>query len=430
MMLALYRGLTTAAAPLIALYLAERRRRGKEDAARFPERLGIAGRARPRGPLVWAHAASVGESLSVLPLIERLGRTRPDLALLVTSGTVSSARVLERRLPAGALHQFVPVDRVPYVRRFLDHWRPDLALWLESEFWPVLLMETAARGVPLVLLNGRVSDRSWRRWRRLRGLIRPLLAGFALALGQSEADAARLAELGARHAASLGNLKAAAPPLPVDEAELARLRARLGARPAWLAASTHPGEEEVAARAHLRLRGELPGLLTLIVPRHPERGAAVAESLARLGLRTARRGAGESPGAETDAYVGDTLGELGLFFRLAGPAFVGGSLVPHGGQNPLEPARLGRAVLFGPHMENFRDPAAALLAAGGALGVEGEAGLIEALARLLRDPAACEGMAEAAARVAGSGAEVLERVLARLLPLLPPVAGEVARARA
>jgi 3-deoxy-D-manno-octulosonic-acid transferase len=416
--LALYRAATWAGLPLIRLYLAYRRERGKEDAARFGERLGIPGRARPDGPLVWAHAASVGESLALLPLIARARSLRPDAHVLVTTGTVTSARLLADRLPAGAFHQYVPVDRRPYVRRFLDHWRPDLVLWSESEFWPNLVSEPAARGIPMVLVQGRVSDRSLAGWRRSPALIRRLLAGFALCLAQSEDDARRLEALGACRVACRGNLKFATPPLPADDDEFARLAATLTGRPRWLAASTHPGEEKLAARVHQHLKKNYPGLLTLIVPRHPERGPAIAEELRALGLAVVRRSLAETIAPTTDIYLADTLGELGLFYRLAAVAFVGKSLVPLGGQNPLEPARLGCAVVHGPHMTNFADIIRRMTAAGASLEVADEVALAATVDRLLSDEPARARLAVAAQAFAAAEGGALDAAIAELKPYL------------
>ncbi len=291
---ALYRAGTELLGPAIELWLKRRLARGKEDPARLSERLGRPGRDRPPGRLVWLHGASVGEAISVLPLIDRLLAARDDVSVLLTTGTVTSARLMAERLPARAFHQFAPVDRPSAVERFLDHWRPDLALWVESELWPNLVAETAKRGAAMALVNARLSERSYRRWRRLGWLIRPMLSAFALTLAQSEADAQRLRALGARDVRCLGNLKSAAPPLVVDKAALAELSAALGGRPRWLAASTHPGEEAIAADVHRRLAPRLPGLLTVIAPRHPERGPELAEA---LGATVARRSAGEPPDA-------------------------------------------------------------------------------------------------------------------------------------
>ncbi|MFQ5763549.1 MAG: 3-deoxy-D-manno-octulosonic acid transferase [Rhodospirillales bacterium] len=421
-MLALYRFLSGAAAPFIGLYLSIRRARGKEDTARFGERLGRAGRERPSGPLVWAHAASIGESLSLLPLIEHLISARPGLGVLVTTGTVTSAHLMAERLPSGGFHQYVPADRVVYVRRFLDHWRPDLALWAESEFWPNLITETQARGTPMVLVNGRVSPRSFSGWQRFGGLIERLLGGFKLCLGQTEEDAERLRRLGAAGAKYVGNLKFSGPPLPVDEEKLARLEKALENRPRWLVASTHPGEEEVAARVHRRLAADHPGLLTIIVPRHPDRGAAIAAALTAGGLTVARRSAGDSVEPGTAIYLADTLGELGLFYRLVGIAFMGKSLVPLGGQNPLEAARLDCAIVHGPHMMNFEDITERLKEQNASLEVADERALEAALKRLLADPGERDRMAAAAGALAAAEAGVLDAVLAALEPHLEPLA--------
>jgi 3-deoxy-D-manno-octulosonic-acid transferase len=421
--LAAYRAATTMVGPLLPLYLAARRVRGKEDHGRFGERLGHANTTRPPGPLAWLHAASVGEAASLLSLIDRLSRERPMLNLLVTTGTVTSARLLETRLPADrARHQFVPVDRLLYVRRFLDHWRPDLAIWVESELWPNLVAATQARGIPTVLLNGRMSQRSYERWRRWPGLIAPLLGRFALCLAQDAAQAARLVELGARNASTVGDLKSAAAPLPADAHELAQLSAEIDARPRWLAASTHQGEEDAVAAAHRKLQLRHPGLLTIIAPRHPVRAADIAASLRSQGLAVARRSQGDAITAAVGVYLADTLGEMGLFYRLADIAFIGGSLTPVGGHNPLEAALLGSAILHGPDMSNCAATARELAQAGGAIAVGGSDELAAVLDRLLADPAERRLRSKAAAAVAARDNGVLESVLARLAPYLDALA--------
>jgi 3-deoxy-D-manno-octulosonic-acid transferase len=414
----LYRALTRPLSPLVMLYLDRRRRRGKEDGLRLRERRGFASGARPPGPLVWIHAASVGEATAMLRLIELLLRTRPELAILVTTGTVASARLLETRLPAGARHQFVPVDLPRWIGRFLDHWRPDLALWVESELWPNLVLVTHARGIPMMLVNGRLSARSYRRWRRWPGLIGPMLGAFAQCLAQDAEQADRLRRLGARDVAAVGDLKAAGAALPVDQAQLWRLRREIGLRPAWLAASTHAGEEEIAAAAHRRLAADHPSLLTIIVPRHPARGGAVAAMLAGRGLHVARRSRGDPVTGETEIYLADTIGELGLFYRLAGIAFIGGSLARRGGHNPFEAARLDCAVLHGPDMSNCTGMAAALAAAGAAQTVTGADELAQAVAALLADRRLRSARCAAGARAAAAGQGILDTVLARFAPWL------------
>lgn len=422
MMLPLYRLATHAGGPLIAHYLRRRRACGREDAARFRERQGVASLTRPPGFLVWFHAASLGEALSVLPLVEQMIAEWPSLEVLLTTGTRSSAEVLAQRLPERTRHHYVPADRPCWVRNFLSHWRPDLALWVESELWPNLLLETARRHVPMVLLNARLSERSFHRWHLFRSDAGLLLRHFSLCLAQSEETAERLRRLGAPMVRHLGNLKAAAPPLPADAGELASLRALCGTRPRWLAASTHPGEEEIAAAVHRRVASRLPALLTLIVPRHPKRGEAIATLLARQGLRVARRSQGAPLAPETEIYLADTIGELGLFYRLVDLTFLGGSLMPRGGHNPLEPARLDCAILHGPSTENFRHVYADLGAAGAARPVQDRAGLADQVAHLLTDPAAGAAMATAALRHAAAGTAVLDRVLDALRPHLPPLA--------
>jgi 3-deoxy-D-manno-octulosonic-acid transferase len=418
----LYRALTWPLAPLVLLYLKRRRRRGKEDGARLRERLGFARDARPAGPLVWIHAASVGEATAMLRLIERLLETRPELEILVTTGTVASARLLEKRLPARARHQFVPVDLPGWTGRFLDHWRPDLALWVESELWPNLVLATHARGVPMMLVNGRLSARSYRRWRWSPGLIGPMLGAFAQCLAQDREQAERLRRLGASNVAAVGDLKAAGARLPVDQAQLRRLRRQVGSRPLWLAASTHAGEEEIAAAAHLRLAAEHPGLLTIIAPRHPARAEALAAMLDRRGLRVVRRSQGDPVIGETEIYLADTFGELGLFYSLAGIAFIGGSLCGKGGHNPFEAARLDCAVLHGPDMSNCVGMAAALAAAGAAEIVTGADELARAVAALLADRPLRAARCAAAARAAAAGQGILDTVLARLAPWLDRLA--------
>jgi 3-deoxy-D-manno-octulosonic-acid transferase len=421
-MLGAYRGLTIVLGPLIVALLAVRKWRGKEDPLRFAERFGQAGLPRPKTPLVWLHAASVGEAASLLALIDRLERERPGLAILVTTGTVTSAKLLDSRLQSGRTqHQFVPVDRPAYVQAFLAHWRPDLAIWVESELWPNLIAATQARGVPTILLNARISHRSYERWRRFPSLLQPLLERFAVCLAQDAAQAARLNELGAT-AETVGDLKSAAAPLPADPEELARLRAAIGDRPLWLAASTHPGEDEIAGTIHRRLKERHPGLLTIVAPRHPARAEAIAAALAADGLTVARRSRSEAILPATDIYLADTLGEMGLFYRLAEIVFVGGSLTPVGGHNPVEPALLGCVVLHGPDMTNCAAVAQALRDSGGALQVAGGAELSAAVDRLLGNAEERKNRAAAAAATAARDNGVLDRILDRLGPWLDRLA--------
>jgi 3-deoxy-D-manno-octulosonic-acid transferase len=427
---ALYRALAFAARPGLRLLLWRRLGRGKEEGARLAERYGETARPRPRGTLVWLHAASIGEALSTLPLIERLAARAPAIHVLVTTGTVTSARLLERRLPACAFHQYVPIDAGPWVRRFLAHWRPDLALWIESELWPNLVLATAARGVPIVLVNARMSERSFRGWRRWRGFARLLVSAFGAVLAQSQEDAARYRALGAARVSVTGNLKYAAAPLAAEAAELEALRVTLAGRPVWLAASVHPGEAATLLAAHRLLLQRHPTALLVLVPRHAERCAEIAAAIGAAGFAAVRRSEARAPEPSKPVYLADTIGELGLFYRLAPIAFIGGSLVAHGGQNPIEAALLGCAILHGPHMENFADVVRELGAGGATRSVDSGEALAASLVALLANESARRRMSEAAAAAAARHAAVLDRYLAAIEPHLPAAARAHARADA
>jgi 3-deoxy-D-manno-octulosonic-acid transferase len=409
MLLSAYKAASWLASPLISYYLRRRLARGREHPERFGERFGYPGAERPAGELLWCHAASVGEAVSVLPLLERFRTAHPDWCVLLTTGTVSSAALVASRAVEGVIHQFVPVDKPDAVARFLDYWQPSAALWVESELWPNLVQETRRRGVPMGLINARMSARSFRNWRRFPGPIRHLLASFDLTLAQSSEDARRLMALGAPSVRTLGNLKSAAPPLPADAKALRSLRAIIGSRPVWLAASVHPEEIEEITVVQRYLNLQWPDCLSIIVPRHPERGREWAETyFASADVRL--RSNGDWPDGKV--YIADTLGELGLFYRLAPVSFVGGSFAPIGGHNPLEPARLGSAILHGPHQFNFQEVSDALASAGGAEEVEDAAALASAIMALRKEPALRKRMVEAAARVAAAETAVLDHVLA------------------
>ena len=419
MILDAYRLLGRSAGPLGRLLLQRRVRAGKENPARLGERLGQAAMARPDGPLIWLHAASVGEAQSVLRLIHRLRADRPETTILITTGTVTSAEMLQRDLPDGAIHQFVPIDLPSATRRFIEHWRPDLAIWIESELWPNLVAEMAATGKPMALVNGRMSERSWRRWRMAGGAARRLLKPFRLILAQTDEAAARFADLGGANVRCEGNLKYAAAPLPADEDDLAQLRKAVDGRSFWIAASIHPGEDDPAIAAHMSLRERFPDVLTILIPRHPQRAPEMARKAEEKGIRTAFRSRGDVPGRDCGIYLADTIGELGLFYRLDGPVFVGGSLIPHGGQNLLEPARFGRGLLTGPHTHNFSDVVADLRADGALIEVQDAEELAASLQRLLAHESERSGLGARALAIAARQSAVLDRVLARLEPLLP-----------
>ncbi len=402
---ALWHGAATLAQPALRVMLRRRVASGKEIAARLPEREGIDATPRPPGRLLWLHAASVGESVSLLPVLPHLA----GVTILLTTGTVTSAALMAERAP-DVLHRFVPLDVPGWVARFLDHWRPDAAGFVESELWPNTLAACRARRIPTMLVNARMSERSARGWGRMPGLAHPMLGGFTTVWAQSTADAERLARLGARNPVTAGDLKLSAPPLPVDEAELTRLRALVAGRPVWLAASTHPGEEEIAIRVHAQLAPSHPGLLTIIAPRHPGRGPTIDPTAPHRSATADPLGG---------IWVADTLGELGLLYRLAPLVFVGRSLTVPGGQNPWEPARLGCALATGPHTANFAPAIQVLREAGALTEVADGAALAAWVDAMLRDPLRRQAAGEAARAAASATSDLPERTAQALLALIP-----------
>jgi 3-deoxy-D-manno-octulosonic-acid transferase len=428
MMLRVYQKLSTAIVPLAPTLINRRLKQGKEDPARIGERRGVSLGVRPPGPLVWIHGASVGEVLAAAALIEKLRAL--NIRILLTSGTVTSAAIVAKRFPADIIHQYVPYDSPRYVARFLDHWRPSLALFIESDLWPNLILSSAARRLPMVLINGRMSQRSFPRWRRIAGTISALLGRFDVCLAQSQVDAERFAALGSRNVVTTGNLKLDVPAPPADAAKLERLMAVTRGRPIIVAASTHPGEEDILLQVHRTLAGFFPSLLSVVVPRHADRGESIARMIAASGLQVALRSREELPTARTDIYVADTMGELGLFYRLAPIVFMGGSLVPHGGQNPIEAVKLGASIVHGPHVFNFTDVYEALDSAEGARRADSQEALVKQLGQLLADPAARQLSVDAAERVVERLGGALDRTLVALEPYLLQLRLEMGAANA
>jgi 3-deoxy-D-manno-octulosonic-acid transferase len=408
------------ARPLVPLLIAYRTAKGKEDPARRGERYGQAGLPRPAGPLVWIHAASVGETNAVLPLVARI--VEEGLNVLFTTVTVTSAAEAARRLPKGALHQYAPLDIVPYIDRFLDHWKPDLALSVESEIWPVTMSRLATRGIPHVFVNARMSERSFRRWQQIASGRGNLFGKVTMALAQSDGDGERLASLGMRNVRVTGNLKFDVPPPHAAPETVDRFQRLVEGRSVFVAASTHEGEEEVIAAAHKVLRHRRPDLLTIIVPRHPVRGTAIREQLAAKGLVVAQRSLDEPISSETDIYLADTLGELGIFYRVAPIAFIGGTLVPVGGHNPIEPAQLNAAILHGPHVHNAAEIYAALDRSGRAEVVRSSEQLAKVLDDLFADPGAMRRRATKAAEAIATFTGALDATMRALVPYLEPLA--------
>jgi 3-deoxy-D-manno-octulosonic-acid transferase len=414
-----YRAATRWLRPVAGHVLKHRLAQGKEDPARLDERLGIAAVDRPEGKLLWLHGASVGESLSILPLIGALADTYPDLSFLVTTGTVTSAELMEKRLPPQAVHQYVPLDQPHFVERFLDHWQPDAAFFLESELWPVMLGQASARGIPLALVNGRMSPKSFESWQGRKRAAKELLSVFDVLIAQNEENAARFGTLAEREVGTVGNLKHAADALPTPEAPMREIEGWIGDRPLWLAASTHAGEEEQVLAAHGRIIAELPRTLLVLAPRHPARGDDVASLCEAQGFEIARRSLKEPVTGATQVYLADTLGELGIFYGLSDIAFVGGSFPPVGGHNPLEPARLGCAILHGEKVFNFADTYAAMRRSGSAALVRNDRDLAAALLRLLKDEMTRQAMAKQAQDWAEGGARsVLDGIVEAITPVL------------
>ena len=429
MMLQIYKHISGNAEPLFNALLSSRARKGLELPERLPERRGVAGLTNPGGPLVWVHAASVGEAQSALILVTRLREKNPGLHILMTTGTVSSAGLMQKNLPPGVIHQFYPLDHPGWTKSFLDHWRPSLVLWMESELWPNMLAEIKKRGIPAVLVNARLSDRSFRRWSWVRSSAREILSAFKLVLAQGESEAARYKTLGASAAFATGNLKYSAAPLRFNDTDLQILAAAIGARPLWLYASSHKGEEALACRVHTALKNIFPDLLTVIVPRHPNRRDEIAETCRAHGLAFILRGETKNPPTpDTDIYVADTFGELGLFYRLAPLALIGRSFSDDGGggHNPIEAAQLNCAVLYGPNVQYQKDLFSGMTAAGAARPVQNESELTTAIQTLLSSPEQCAALQRTGYEFVRTQGAVADTVINAIDPWLAAARGQKA----
>lgn len=421
-MLGIYKQLMRRAAPALGWVLKTREAAGKEDPARVGERQGIPGRARPPGPLLWIHAASVGEAQSALILVDALLKAKPDASILVTTGTVTSAALMAQRLPGPrAFHQYIPVDHPQWTARFLDYWTPDAAFWMESELWPNILSGIRARNIPAALINARMSDRSYARWKWLSGAAGELVSTFDIILTQTDKDAKRYSALGGKNVTVTDNLKYSAEMLPADDMELRRLKSF---RPKWVYASTHAGEESLACRVHAALKNKIPGLLTIIIPRHPHRRAEVVAEVEKSGLSYTLRTDAHHPPRETDdVYIVDTLGELGLFYRLSPVAMIGRSFSADGGggHNPIEAAQLNCAILTGPHVQFQQDIFTTLFNAGAAEQVMDENDLTHAIHSLLTHEHECRALQKNALMLAAQKTGVMARVMAGLSPMLQAI---------
>ncbi|XP_022778773.1 uncharacterized protein LOC111320362 [Stylophora pistillata] len=416
----IYRFLTHVAKPFLPGYLERRTRRGKEDRARLTERYGHATITRPEGEIIWIHAASVGESKSTLYLVRELLRSYPSLSILVTTGTKSSAQLMADQLPDRAFHQYVPLDVTQWVKTFLDIWKPCLVLWVESEFWPNNLFEIKKQNIPLILLNGSVSENTFKNWSRFSGLIRPILNCFTFCFGKSQQDLKRLRSLGVQEEKSTfeGNLKYAASPLIFDQNTLDQLKQLIGKRPIWLAASTHEGEESLVAQVQKNLKKAFPDILTLLAIRHPHRAEDVNLLLQGEGLSIAQRSLGEEISEKTDVYLIDTLGEMGLFYALSPIVCMGGTFGNVGGHNIIEPAQLDTAICFGPNMSNFQEVADQFVALKAAVRVEDAASLAACIEGWVKKPSAARTICRQAKELSLTQGDVLQKIIEKLKPYL------------
>jgi len=414
----LYKYFTILFQPFIRLHLQLRIKKGKEDPDRLSERMGVPSVGRPDGFLVWCHAASVGESQSMLSMINRLLQEDKHLKILVTTGTLTSAKMMADQLPKGCIHQFAPVDCHFWVTKFLNHWKPDLAIWLESELWPNMLLQAHKKGVRKVLLNARMSDKSFDRWMTFGGLVRQVLQAFDTVFAQTSDDERKFIQLGAYNTRKIENLKYANPPLKANSSQQKVMQEKLRRRPVWVAASTHAGEEKIIGLAHKRLMKEFPSLVTIIVPRHPSRGDGIRQDLEMMGLPVHQRSQKDTIRKDTQIYLADTLGELGLFYRLSEVVFVGGSLVPIGGHNLIEPAQLLSSIIVGPYMDNFSKMYREFRQGEALITARDEYDLAESISKLLSFPSVRKAMAKAASKQANKHLHVLDDVMRILKPLL------------
>ena len=416
MFIGIYNTLVRTLYPIvIRRYIEKRKKMGKEDVKRFNERVGRPTKPRPAGRLIWLHGASVGESISMLPLINRLLEIYPDAHVMVTTGTTTSAEVMAKRLPERAFHQYLPIDNPVFAARFIRHWQPTIALWFESEFWPGMLSTIKRRNIPLILINGRISNKSFKRWQQFDFVIKEILDCFTACLGQSEEDAYRLRALGAKDAMCLGNLKYAGLPIPVDEEKKKEIQDEIGERPVWLVSSTHSYEEAKIGRYLKELSAKHEGLLTIIAPRHPTRGVEIRDILQdKYQLKTALRSANEKIQPETEVYIADTIGEMGIWYELCPIVFIGGSLIPHGGQNFMEPSRCRDAVIVGPHMHNFTDAMNRAKRADGIIQVDETVDLIDMVDQLLSNKELLDAKRSLAYNWATSEAKVLDGIAEKI----------------
>lgn len=412
-------GISRVLAPILARKETAKLRAAGVSLERAREKQGYATHERQsNGPVIWFHAASVGESLSVLALITRMGAALPDAQFVITSGTASSAALLAKRMPPRAIHQFAPLDAPGPLTRFLDHWHPDAAVFVESELWPQMLRRTRDRGVRMVLVNARLSERSLARWLKMPRLARYMLECFDLIVTQNQTMGDAMIAIGAPPDRVLrgSNLKSMAGPLPVDMAQLAQTKTALGDRPRWVASSTHEGEEAVVLQAHQTLQDRWPVLCLILAPRHTERATEVTKLVADAGLSMSRRTQGDAP--DKQVFLADTMGELGTWYSLSDIVFLGGGLAPKGGHNPYEVAHMGAGVITGPHVFNFAETYDQMTEAGAAFVVQDAATLAAQVGALLADAELRAATCTAARSFAAAQSDQLDEITRHLISVL------------
>lgn len=415
MLKTLYKGVTSALSPFLKYcYLKRSPHWRQEDPLRLAERWGETTHPKAEGDLVWFHAASVGEVVSLIPILKKFHHEFREMRVLVTTGTVTSAKVIAPHLPSSYIHQYIPLDVPQWVEHFLEHWNPKVAIFVEAELWPNLLFSCKERHIPVLLLNAHLSDKSYQRWRKVPTFVKQVLECVDEVMAQSSVISERLKMLGAKKVSIAGNLKFAVDPLAYNEDALQKLMKEVAGRPLWVAASTHPGEEEQIALAHQKIKEKIKDVLTILVPRHPHRGQEISTLLNKHGLTVAQRTKSGPIEEKTDIYLADTIGELGLFYKLSEISFVGGSLVPIGGHNPIEPAKLGCALIWGPHTLNQREICSILNPA--ALSIKNTSELAETVIDLLQNPKYRQAHIDKAQEILKSQSNVLEDIFTLLRP--------------
>lgn len=422
-MLAIYRSLMNFSRPFLKNMLHKRAKAGKEDPARLNERMGETTINRPEAPLIWLHAASVGEAQSMLILIKKLHDTYKKCRFLVTTGTRTSATLMANRLPSRAIHQYYPVDHPSWVASFLDHWHPDAVIWMESELWPNMLLQIKQRNIPAVIANARLSPKSYTRWKKTRKNAQKLLSVFNPIMTQTDEDALFFTKLGADtdRVITTGNLKYSAEPLPCDDSDLGRLRTAIGERSLWVYASTHDGEEQIACRLQQQLQKTHPNLLTIIVPRHPDRREQIVKTCERFDIPyTLRSDRKTPPSGDDQVYIVDTLGEMGLFYELAPIACIGRSFSNDGGggHNPIEAAQKHCAVLHGPNIQNLQKIYDEMDSAGAAIKLRDEKDFETRLDRLFSDEEGLIAMQNKAYRFVSEQSNVINIVMDHVTPMI------------